>query len=222
MLEDKGAVIFDLDGTLVDSMWIWPEIDINYVKRFGLIIPDGFQEPMEGMSFTETAQYFLDTFPTLPRTLDQVKRDWTDMAYTWYTEKVPLKPGVYNFLSDLKRKDIRCGIATSNGRELADATLTALGIADFFDSIRTSCEVDAGKPAPDVYLKVADDLRMMPENCLVFEDIPNGILAGRNAGMKVCAVDDDFSRPQEARKRQLADYYIHSYDDIINGRYEVL
>jgi len=222
MLKDKKAVIFDLDGTLVDSMWIWPEIDINYVKRFGLSIPQGFGEAMEGMSFTETARYFLDTFPTLPRTLEEVKQDWTEMAYEWYTKKVPLKPGVYKFLENLRQNDIRCGIATSNGRELAAATLKALRIDDFFDSFRTSCEVAAGKPAPDVYLKVADDLRLSPECCLVFEDVPNGILAGRNAGMTVCAVDDDYSRPLEAKKRQLADYYIHSYDDIINGQYEVL
>ena len=80
--------------------------------------------------------------------------------------------------------------------------------------------MSAGKPAPDVYLKVAEDLRVDPEKCLVFEDVPNGILAGKNAGMQVCAVDDDFSRPLEAEKKRLADYFIHDFYEIRDNTYE--
>ena len=83
-------------------------------------------------------------------------------------------------------------------------------------------EAGAGKPAPDVYLMVAGELAVEPERCLVFEDVPMGILAGKNAGMRVCAVEDDFSRPQEEKKRKLADYYIQDYDDIEKETYEVL
>ena len=86
----------------------------------------------------------------------------------------------------------------------------------------TSCEAKRGKPAPDVYLKAAGQLGAEPSACLVFEDVPMGILAGKNAGMRVCAVDDWFSRPQDAKKRELADYFIHSYEDITNQTYEVL
>ena len=92
----------------------------------------------------------------------------------------------------------------------------------YFDVVRTACEVAKGKPAPDVYLLVAKELGVEPARCLVFEDVPMGILAGKNAGMKVCAVDDECSRPQEGRKRELADYYIYQYDDIRNETYEVL
>src|SRR5699024_8375515 len=94
------------------------------------------------------------------------------------------------------------------------------GLAPYFDSVRTSCEVSAGKPAPDVYLKVAKDLSVDPSACLVFEDVPKGILAGKNAGMEVCAVDDEFSRPLEAEKKQLADYFIHDYNEIFTHSYE--
>lgn len=222
MLENKEAVIFDLDGTLVDSMWIWPAVDIDYLKKYQLTMPPNFHAPMEGMSYTETAQYFLDTFPSLEQTIEEVQQEWTTMAYELYTHKVPLKPGVGNFLGTLKAHGIKCGIATSNGRELVDATLKALDIEHYFASIRTSCEVAAGKPAPDVYLKVADDLQVEPGKCLVFEDVPNGIMAGINAGMTVCAVEDDFSLSQAVQKRQLAHYYITTYDDIKNKQYEVL
>ena len=86
--------------------------------------------------------------------------------------------------------------------------------------MRTSCEVAAGKPAPDVYLRVAGDLDVLPQDCLVFEDVPNGILAGKNAGMEVCAVDDAFSRPDEEEKKRLADYFIHDFYEIRDNTYE--
>ena len=73
-----------------------------------------------------------------------------------------------------------------------------------------------------MYLRVAESLKVDPAKCLVFEDVPKGIMAGKNAGMKVCAIDDPFSRPQEALKRELADYYIQDFDDIKNETYEVL
>jgi beta-phosphoglucomutase-like phosphatase (HAD superfamily) len=69
---------------------------------------------------------------------------------------------------------------------------------------------------------VAEDLGVKPEKCLVFEDVPMGILAGKNAGMKVCAIEDDFTRPQRDRKRELADFYINDFDDIMKETYEVL
>lgn len=221
MLENKKAVIFDLDGSLVDSMWIWPEIDIQYMKKYGLRAPMNFHKAIEGMSYTETAQYFLDTFPSLRCTLDDVRREWMEMTMNLYQTKVPLKRGAREFLEHMHSMGVLMGIATSNARELVDATLKSLHIKDYFTSVRTSCEVSVGKPAPDVYLKVAEDLRVSPGSCLVFEDVPRGIEAGKNAGMTVCAVEDDFSRPDEKEKRQLADYFIRDYYDIENRTYEI-
>ena len=74
------AVIFDLDGTLVDSMWVWVEIDKEYIEKYDLRAPEDFYEQMEGKSFTETAQYYLDVFPELPRTIEEIKQEWYEMA----------------------------------------------------------------------------------------------------------------------------------------------
>lgn len=222
MLDNKKAVIFDLDGTIVDSMWIWTTVDEEYMAKYHLAMPPHFHEQMEGMSYTETAQYFIDSFPSLNKTIDEVKNEWHEMVYEKYAHEVQLKAGVYNFITDIRERGLKCGIATSNGRALVDTVLYELKINHLFDAVRTSCEVSAGKPAPDVYLKVAEDLQVRPEHCLVFEDVPMGILAGRNAGMTVCGVDDSFSRHQEERKKSLADYYIYNYDDIRRKTYEVL
>ncbi len=222
MIEEIDAVIFDMDGTLIDSMWIWPSIDEVYLKKYNLVEPENFHEDIEGMSYTEVSRYFLEAFPTLTCTQQEIMDEWTGMARERYMTKAPFKEGVREFILEMRRQGKKIGIATSNGRTLTEDTLGALHAAELFDVIRTACEVGKGKPAPDVYLSVAKEMGVEPGRCLVFEDVPMGILAGKNAGMKVCAVDDEFSRYQEEKKRSLADYYIYSYEDIKNETYEVL
>lgn len=213
MLQNKKAVIFDLDGTLVDSMWMWKAIDIEYLGRYGYDLPPTLQKDIEGMSFSETAVYFKETF-RIPESLEEIKTTWNRMAYDKYTKEVPLKKGVMEFLIYCKSKGIKMGIATSNSRELVESTIDALNIREYFDYIMTSCDVEKGKPAPDVYLETAKRLGVEPSQCLVFEDIEMGILAGKNAGMEVCAVEDEFSLNQIETKKKLSDYYIRDYYDI--------
>ncbi len=214
MLTNIDAVLFDLDGSLVDSMWLWRDIDIEYLGRYGIALPDGLQTEIEGMSFSETAVYFKERFQ-LPETLEKIKNDWNQMAWDKYTHQVPLKAGAKEFTAYCRQNGIRLGIATSNSRQLVENVLQVHGILDYFDGIVTGCEVEKGKPAPDVYLAAAGLCHARPERCLVFEDIVPGILAGKAAGMRVCAVDDDYSRHQEYDKRRLSDYYIKDYLEIM-------
>lgn len=210
MLKDKEGVIFDLDGSLVDSMWMWREIDIEYLGRFGISLPERLQAEIEGMSFSETAVYFKERF-AIPDSLEQMKADWNRMAWDKYTYEVPLKPGIREFLQGCKEHNIKLGIATSNSRELVDNIAKVHGLDEVFDCIMTSCEVAKGKPAPDIYLAVAKRLGVAPEKCLVFEDIIPGIMAGKNAGMQVCAVEDEYSVQDRAAKQELADFYIEDF-----------
>lgn len=222
MLRNIDAIIFDIDGTLVDSMHIWTDIDDIFLEKYHLEEPENFHEGMEGKSYSETAQYFLDLFPELPHTKEELEAEWHEMAFEIYTKELELKKGAYEFILAMHKAGIKLGIATSNSRDLAEGLLMNTGVWQYLDAVWTSDEAKAGKPAPDVYLRVAESLGVNPSRCLVFEDVPNGILAGKNAGMKVCAVEDLFSKSQEAFKRQLADYYIQDYDDIKNNTYEVL
>lgn len=216
MFEKIKAVIFDLDGTLVDSMWMWHSIDVEFLQNYGYSCPDDLHRMIEGMSFTETAVYFQKRFQ-LPLGIQEIKEIWTRMCIDKYRCEVPLKPGAGEFLEYLKKRGICCGIATSNGQEIVAAVLDSLKIRSYFQVVATSCEVKAGKPEPDIYLYVAEKLGVKPEDCLVFEDIPAGITAGKRAGMTVCGVEDEFSRPWKEEKLELADYYIDDYFDILNG-----
>jgi HAD superfamily hydrolase (TIGR01509 family) len=214
MLKDIEAVIFDLDGTLVDSMWMWKSIDIEYLGRFGIEMPLDLQKCIEGKSFSETAVYFKERFQ-LNESLDQIKAAWNQMAWEKYANEVPLKAGVKELLHYLKEQGVPAGIATSNSRELVDLIIETHSIKECFASIRTSCEVAKGKPSPDIFLLVAQDLEVDPTKCLVFEDVIQGVMAGKNANMKVCAVEDEYSEGDRKMKRELADYYVSSLTEVL-------
>lgn len=221
ILDDIKAVLFDLDGTLVDSMWMWESIDLEFLSGRGLEMPENLKYEIEGISFAQTADYFIERFD-LKDTPQELMEIWNDMAYEKYCREVPLKPGAKKFLDHLKERGIKVGIGTSNSLGLTRACLKAHGILEDIDYILTSDEVPKGKPEPDIYRMGAEYFGVEPEHCLVFEDIPNGMIAAIRAGMKVCGVEDEFSMELTKRKKELSDYYITSYEQILDGTYEVV
>lgn len=214
MWKNKKAMIFDLDGTLVDSMWMWYDIDVEYLGRFGFTIPEGLQADIEGMSFSETAVYFKERF-NIPDSLDKIKEDWNQMAWDKYTNEVPMKEGAAEFIKECRKRGILLGIATSNSRELVENIIAVHSMKEDFACIMTGCDVKRGKPAPDIYLAVAKALNVEPADCLVFEDIIPGIQAGKSAGMEVCAIEDEYSLYQLEEKAALADYFIKDYWELL-------
>lgn len=212
-LAGKKAFLFDLDGTLVDSMWMWGAIDVEYLGKFGLTCPPDLQKAIEGMSFSETAAYFKKRF-ALEASLEEIKADWISMSIEKYRSQVPPKPGTEAFLSWAAKQNIKMAVCTSNGREMVDAVLSSLNLARYFDCIITGCEVAAGKPSPDIYLEAARRMDVSPAECAVFEDVPAGILAGKRAGMEVFAVEDEYSLGMEEEKRALSDFYIRDYREL--------
>ena len=167
------------------------------------------------MSFSETAVYFKERFQ-IPDSLEKMKNDWNQMAWDKYTHEVPLKEGAEEFIKACREKNILLGIATSNSRELVENIIAVHGLKEDFACIMTGCDVERGKPAPDIYLAVAEALSVKPEDCLVFEDIIPGIQAGKAAGMKVCAIEDEYSLYQMEEKAALADYFIKDYREILS------
>lgn len=214
MLKDIKAVIFDMDGTLIDSMWMWGAIDEEYLMRFNLEVPDDLRHQIEGMSFDETAVYFKERFH-ITDDIAQMKACWNEMAREKYQTEVPLKEGAETFLQHLKENGIKTGIATSNSPELLQVIMEHHQLDRYIDKVQTACRIGKGKPAPDIYLDVAKQLGVEPAECLVFEDIVQGVMAGKNAGMRVCAVYDEFSKDGQEQLQELADYYIHHFGEIV-------
>lgn len=208
------AAIFDLDGTLVDSMWVWEQIDIDFLSSRGVTPPKNLKDEITHLTFRQTAQYFKDKF-NLNDNIDDIVDCWNSMAYKYYANDVKLKEGVIPFLNKLKELNIKIGLATSNSIPLLEATLKNTGIYDLFDSITVTDEVKKSKNNPDVYLLAANKLNVSPKDCVVFEDIIEAVKGARLAGMKVIGVYDDHSADQKSILIENCDKYILSYNDLI-------
>lgn len=219
--KDVDCVIFDMDGTLVDSMWVWGEIDQVYLGKYGLQVPADLSDEIRGMSVMQTALYFQSRFG-IQDTVEEIIAKWNEMAWEKYTTEVPLKPGALLFLKYLQYHKIPCAIATSNSGVLAQGVLQSLKIRDYFAAIVTGEEIHNGKPAPDVYLEAARRVGVSPAHCFVFEDIPDGLQAAKAAGMRCAAIEDASSAHVREQKRELADYYIKDYYGLFNGNVECL
>lgn len=186
------AIIFDLDGTLVDSMWIWKQIDIDFLAARGIPLPSDLQREIEGMSFSETAEYFKKRF-NLSENAEDIKAEWVRDSTHHYFSNAPLKAGVVEFLEKATSMGMKLGIATSNSKELAQGILKHHGVLHHFDTIRTSCEVESSKPSPDVYLLAAKDLNVDPTECIAFEDTLAGTTSAFRAKMCVYGIKDPTS-----------------------------
>lgn len=221
ILKDIDAVIFDMDGTLVDSMWIWRDIDIEYLQRFGIEMPEGLQEDIGGIGIYQTAVYFKERFG-IQDDIAKMIADWDDMAMAKYRFEVPLKDGIAELLQMLYEHKIPCAVATSSSNALTEAAMETHDIGEYFETIVTGEDIHNGKPAPDIYLECAKRLSVPPSRCLVFEDLIHGIKAAKAAGMNVCAVEDAFSIEDTYEKKKLSDYYIRSFYEIFDETYEEL
>ena len=207
----RGAV-FDMDGTILDSMGMWQDIDRRYLARFGTEAPADLQRRIEGFSVPETARYFKDAFG-IPDSMDEIIAAWNEMAREEYLYFLQLKPGAEAYLRRLHESGVKLGIATTNYRDLTEACLKRLGILDLFDAVVTSAEIEKGKPDPEIFLKAAEAMGTAPEDCAVFEDLPAGLLAGKRAGMRTVAVYDAAAASVDAQKRAMADAYAASWEE---------
>jgi len=214
------AIIFDLDGTLIDSMGIWHTIDKDFLLKRGINVPDDlFQDVDEGNSFYEIARYFKKKF-SLPESIDEIMREWVEMSIDYYKNSISLKSGVLDLLKLCKNKNIKMGIGTSNNDLLTNIVLKANNIQEYFQAIVTGDTIKNGKPFPEVFLKTAEILKVQPERCLVIEDVLVGIKAAKNAGMKVFMIYDEHSSAQHREMIKLADFYAEEYMEIINEVYK--
>lgn len=192
MFTNIKAAIFDLDGTLINSMSLWDQIDVDYLTSKNIPVPSNLNDEISHLSFNQVAVYFKERFK-LEDSLDDIKNTWNTMAYNHYSSDITLKDGVIEFLNFLKKSNIKIGLATSNSTELLEASLKFNKIYDYFDAITITDEVSIGKHEPDVYLLAAKKLNVKPVECIVFEDILPAIKGAKKAGMKVIAVEDECS-----------------------------
>lgn len=205
-----AAAIFDLDGTLLDSTRVWDDIDAEFLQKRGLAVPEDYAARVAALSFEEAARYSIERFG-LAETSEQLMREWNSMAAEKYAREIPLKPYAREYLEDLKRCGVRLAVATSSKRELYEPALRRNGIDSYFELFCTADDAGCGKESPAIFQLAAKRLGVPPEQCLVFEDVPQAVISAKQAGMTVFGVYDPASASFESTIRAAADGYIRDF-----------
>lgn len=209
----KGA-IFDLDGTLFDSMGIWKEVDIAFFRNHGMKMPSDYQDKIKDMHFKTMAIYTKERFH-MRSSIESIMDEWCDLCYDKYANDVPLKSGAKEFLDLLKESEIKIAFATANTTELSEVCLKNNGIFDYFDAGAYLHETETDKSDPEVYLIACERLGLLPDECIVFEDLLAGIKGAVRGGFTVCGVYDKHSHRDTHSIKRIADYYINSFDELL-------
>ncbi len=190
------AVIFDLDGVLLDSEKLWDQARREVVQEGGGTWLPGSTEAMQGMSSTEWPVYLRDRLG-VQLSAEEINNQVVARVLMLYQDTLPLLPGATDAVERMAAA-WRLGLASSSNRPVIDLVLDRADLAPFFDVTVSSEEVPRGKPAPDVYLEAARRLGVIPSSCAVVEDSANGIRAGVAAGMRVVAIPNpDFPPPDD-------------------------
>lgn len=206
------AVIFDLDGTLIDSMGVWEKIDKEFLGKRGIEAPSDYAEAIKVKSFDDAARYTIERF-SLNETVEDITTEWHEMALNEYSHNIVLKPFAKEYLVKLKDKGIKIGLATSCSKYLFEPVLKNNGIFEFFDILCSTEEITTGKETPDLFLHTAKKMNVPPENCLVFEDILVAINSAKRAGMDVYGVYDRSSGQHWDEIKAAADGFIYDFSE---------
>jgi HAD superfamily hydrolase (TIGR01509 family) len=206
------AVVFDLDGVLVDTEHLWDEVREELTTEWGGRYTPAAQEAMMGMSSHEWSRYLHETVG-LREPPETINTEVVRRMLARYEVDLPVVPGAVEAVRRLHGDGLRLAVASSSNRELIDAVLRRLGLAALFEVTVSSEEVARGKPAPDVYLETARRLALDPMRCAAVEDSASGIRAAHAAGMHVIAYPNRHY-PPAAEVLALADSVLDGLDDL--------
>lgn len=206
-----AAIVFDMDGVLVDSEAVWDDVRRRFTEENGGRWHEGAQREMMGMSSVEWSRYVRDRLGVNMEP-ERISTAVADRVADLYRERLPLLPGAVDAVRSLAT-EWPLAVASSSNRHVIDLVLEFAGLKEEFRATVSSEEVGSGKPAPDVYLEAARQLEVGPRACAAIEDSTNGIRSARDAGMTVIAVPNrDY--PPEADALGQADRVLDSLVDL--------
>ena len=213
-LKNIEGAVFDLDGTLLDSSWVWEKVDEKFLGDRGFQVPDDYVDEISPLGAERAAVYTIERFG-LNEDKDDIVREWIEMAKKEYATEVVCKPYAKEFLEELHKLNIKMAVATSSDRELFMKTLEREGILKYFQKIVTVDEVERGKGYPDIYEEAARRIKVNPHKCLVFEDILAGVTGASLGEFNVVAVFDEKSKHNWEKIKSISKYSINDYKELL-------
>ncbi len=191
------SILFDFDGTLIDSLQLWEEIDEKFLSALDIPVPDRLKNEIEGFSFLQTAVYFKDRF-NISMSEEEIVATWVGLAKEAYENDVKLLPGAVEILNEIKRKKIELILLTSNKCALVDSTLERLGISSYFPEKH----YDSHKEREETFVSLIKNRSLEPENYILVDDALTSLKAAKNIGIKTAWIligktDKNFYMNQE-------------------------
>lgn len=205
--------VFDLDGTLLDSMKVWDEIGEAVLKSYGVIPPEDLQETLKRMSLNQSAEYFHHTFSlpySVPQILDKIKK----ITDSKYRGEIELKPYARDYLNKLRSKNVRMSIATASDKRVVSEVLARMGILEYFEFVLTCSELGCSKETSQIYQAAAERWGVSPKEIIVFEDALHSIKAAKAAGFYVVGVADLSAEQDKEEIQRWSDHYIDTFNEI--------
>ena len=207
------AAIFDLDGTLLDSMPVWANAGKDILAQMGIQAEKDLGAKLLEMNMTEGAAYMIEKY-RLSISIEEMCAKVNHFLSDAYRLTIPQKEGVKDFLEFLKRKGVRMAICTNSDRELFTPALERLGILDFFEKIFTSTEEMLSKSNPEFFMKVSTALNASPKECWVFEDALYAVKVAAAAGYKTAGIYDETSRKNADEMKKICSAFFCNYIEV--------
>lgn len=204
------GIIFDVDGTILDSMGIWDDAGEIYLNSLGIEPENNLGKILFSMSMREGAEYLKKTYG-LKSNISEIVDGINNTIFQFYENDVLLKNGMLEFLQYMKDRAVPMTVATTSDRIVIEAAFQRLKIEKYFMKIFTSSEIGKGKNEPDIYFAAADFMGTNIENTWVAEDAIHAIKTAKNAGFKTIGIYDDSSREVQEEIKKVSDLYIESW-----------
>jgi HAD superfamily hydrolase (TIGR01509 family) len=208
------AAIFDFDGTIADSCYVWDAVDKHFFESRGMAMPSDYAKKISTYNMYDGAVFTKNEY-SLPESLEDIMQEWQNGAIAEYEQNVSLKEGAKEYITKLKTEGIKIGLATSASPEFYIPVLKKNGIYNLFDAFADGNSGMRSKSFPDIFLYCAKLLDTKPEDCYVYEDILPAVISAKSVGMFTTAVYEPKSNPDREQIQKIADRYIMSFTELL-------
>ena len=209
------AVIFDMDGTLIDSTGIWHEIDINFFAKRNMELPSDYAQHIVHLGLKQAAIFTKETYG-IKESVQEIMDEWHNMSIDMYRYNVPLKLHALELLKLFKENNIKMAIATANDEPLYRPCIERLGIGEYFDEIADVNTAKEGKQSAKIYLDLAKKMCAEPQNTLVLEDMPTCVKTAFKNGFITVSVFDNASKDYDEQKINNSHLFIKDFGELID------